>query len=454
MQMPVFCLQNVNHTVIVTTNNIMMSDVNTFCYCAYDTADLAWLSRAITALRQNEWKAEQPLCFNGIAWSATDNFVREGATLSLLNALKVNKTARTLVLRNVDLDLKASKALSDVFAQNFHLDSISLKQLQYDSQPMVIPPTIFWNLSLQEVSLDACSLEEESCAALGKLLRASHQMRSLTLQNVRLGSYSWINALKQCRSLSSLTLKAIPLSGKSMHKLLAALTVNTSLTVLSMEEMQLSGMQADALALLLAKNKHLQKLSLRKNNLNGLGSAMQWIMSLKENKTLKNLDLSHNPLGDDGAKVVVAALQHNATLTTLCLISCEILQPGCECIAQGIASFPGMRHLSVDGNSMEQCGEQLEASLACDNIFLCHVLCGLPRLLAQEDASADVWKRIDFYLRLNKANRQLLCVADRVPDLFLPHLLKGAVAAEPDVLFHFICIILPAFASNNMTLDE
>lgn len=432
-----------------------------FWYGAYDAADLEWLSHSVTMLRQNDWKADKPLFFDGIGWASAHDSVREGAALLLLNALEVNTTVRTIVLRNANFDLKASKALLGVLGRTCHLHSISLKHIRFNSQPMEMPPILFDNWCLQKLSLEECTLHGESCAALGKMLRKSREIRSLTLQNVKLGSSAWIAGLKHSRSLTTLTLHTMSLSEKSMQKLFAALTENASLTSVKLENMNLSENHAEALALLLTRNKHLQKLSLRKNNFSG-STAMKWIMSLKENTSLKTLYLSHNSLGghdDDGScvELIVSALQQNSTLKTLCLIGCEISKLGCECIARGIASFPGLHHLSVDGNSMEQCGAQLETSLRCHNTVLRHVLCCLPTLLLiQEEDESAVWKRVDFYLRLNKANRSALNAADRVPDL-LPNLLcKGATAAEPDVLFHFLSSILPPFASSDRaaTLTE
>lgn len=42
--------------------------------------------------------------------------MREEAALQLWHTAQLNTTARTLVLRNADLELKAAKALSDVFS--------------------------------------------------------------------------------------------------------------------------------------------------------------------------------------------------------------------------------------------------------------------------------------------------------------------------------------------------
>jgi Ran GTPase-activating protein (RanGAP) involved in mRNA processing and transport len=408
--------------------------------------DLKSLYGHVKALKQNLWDGDEPLHFDGILWS---NSMREGAAVLLLNALKLNWTVRTLVLRNTSLDLKASKALSDVFSRSRPLQSISLSKLRFQSHANGIPTILFEIMCLEELALDECTLRAESCAALGRMLRRSKEIRSLTLQNLKLHSMAWITGINHSTSLTTLNLESMDLPPNRVEKLLAVLIDSTTLTNVRLDDMNISDCHFESLSLLIFKNTHLKELSLQTNNL--LGATLQWLSCLTENTTLRSLDLSNNPLGDDGARIIIELLQRNSTLQTLGLINCEIQQPGCDWIARGIATFPGLHYLSIDDNAMEGSLRILEASLTYENTQLRRVFNNPPtaqNTLSLDAAALEVWKNIDFYLRLNKANRGCFTAVNaRVVTDILPNLLANA-AVEPDVLYYCLRIVLPAMANE------
>jgi Leucine Rich repeat len=408
--------------------------------------DLKALYGSVKALKQNLWDADEPLCFDGISWS---NSVREGAAVLLLNALKLNWTVRTLVLRNTVLDLKASKSLAEVFGRSCPLQSISLSKLHFHSQSNGMPTLLFDIMFLQELSLDECTLRAESCAALGRMLKRSKEIRSLTLQNLSLDSSAWITGLMCSTSLTNLSLENMQLHPNRIEKLLSVLTDSTTLTNVKLDDMNIGERHSKSLGLLLSKNSHLKVLSLQANNL--LGTSMKWILSLAGNTTLQYLDLSNNPLGDDGANLLVCALQQNRSLDTLLLVKCEITRYGCDYLARSVATFRGLKYLSADENAMEECCALLEASLIYENTTLCRIFNNPPSLESSpslDAASLCIWKSVDFYLRLNKAHRGCFTAVNApvVSDL-LPILLERA-AKQSDVLYYCLRIILPAMANE------
>ena len=58
--------------------------------------------------------------------------------------------------------------------------------------------------------------------------------------------------------------------------------------------------------------------------------------ALKNNTSLKNLDLSGNNIGDDGAKAIAEALKKNTSLKSVNLSWCDIGDDGIEAIAEAL----------------------------------------------------------------------------------------------------------------------
>jgi hypothetical protein len=194
--------------------------------------------------------------------------------------------------------------------------------------------------------------------------------------------------------------------------------------------MNLDTTSAPLLACLLRQNKHLTELSLRKNELTG--DAIQIIVEdgLVRNQTLTKLQLSYNPVGDDGAKHLIAGLGQNTRLRELCLTQTEIWREGCLAFAQALPLMKGLRKLSMDGNEMEECGNEMFKSLE-KNMVIHQVVEGLPRLLRGPEK--DTWIQIDLLLRTNKANRRIL-VEPCMPSNLLPRVLQSATS-QPDALY-------------------
>uniref|UniRef100_A0A8C9Q8B5 Uncharacterized protein n=1 Tax=Spermophilus dauricus TaxID=99837 RepID=A0A8C9Q8B5_SPEDA len=96
---------------------------------------------------------------------------------------------------------------------------------------------------------------------------------------------------------------------------------------------------------------------------------------LLSNANLRHLDLSRNPLMDEGVAQLCEALRQPACrLQTLCLQQCEITPRGCQDLAFVLASNPNLRSLDVGGNNIGDAGVRLLSKA------LLHPHCGLKEL--------------------------------------------------------------------------
>ena len=409
-----------------------------FWYGANKAADSEWLSDAVSSLQDDDWKANTPVYFDGAGWREGH---REEAAIRLLDALQVNTSARSLYLRNAVLENRAQQALSDVFQKNTHLESVSLRKLRTLGGEMTIPISLFHNESLQELALERCTLDRASGFELGKMIRTSQCMTTLTLENVHLegGITPVAAALSYSSSLRRLNLKNASVSDDDFKILLKAVGTNTSLRTLHLEGLHLNQTHASALARMLQQNSTLEELSLRKNDLDDEAMNNLFLQGLCKNTTLSALLLSHNPVGDEGVSSIVSSLQVNTSLQRLCLAYCEIWSDGCREIANGLGKMKGLRRISLDGNDVESCAPAFLSALD-NNCILTEVLQCTPLLLRNVEGELDeeslaLWKQVDLHLRWNKAGRRVL--AEPKADVLLPYVLAKHTH-QMDVVFKFL----------------
>jgi Ran GTPase-activating protein (RanGAP) involved in mRNA processing and transport len=402
-----------------------------FWYGGYNVADVDWLLTAMSTLNRNVWPADRPVFFDGTSWS--DKYRQEAAN-NLMVALKDNTSATTWIVRHVTLDPKGEKAFNDVLKTNTFLKTISIVELRGShGRLMAVPLSLFKNTTLEEVSIQDCSLDLAGSQALGQMIRKSRSLKSLTLRKVNVergGLVPIMSALAESNSLRQLTLGTMELSASELKWFLSAVAVNTSLTVLRLETMNLDIASAPMIARILRENKHLTELSLRKNNLASDSIKVIVEDGLVRNHTLTKLQLSYNPVGDSGARHLIAGLRRNTRLRELCLTQTEIWYGGCAAIFVALPTFKGLRKLSLDGNDMDGFENVILKSLE-KNMVIHQVVEGLPRLLRGKEKEA--WIQIDLLLRMNKAKRRVL-VEPCLPPKLLPSVLHSATS-QPDVLY-------------------
>ena len=402
-----------------------------------------WVDEAVTELENNTWKPSTPFYCNGSGWSSAKLF-QEEASVRLLTALGRNTSARSFYFHNVILDENSQRALSDVFDKNTHLENVSLRNLrtttnqQGDETRMIaIPDSLFRNTSLRGLTLEKSVLNKSGCFDLARKIGSRGSLHTLTLDSVDLESdlFFFATALACSSSIQCLTMKNVRISSVEMEILCKSVGKNQSLRRLHLEGLHLEAKHATALADMLRENKHLLELSLRRNDLNENAMDALWHQGMEYNTTLRTLLLSHNPIGDQGAAVIVSSLERNttATLRRLCLAHCDIWRDGCLAITQGLARIKSLESLNLDGNEMEFYSAELLESLQ-HNTTLTEVLGFRPAGCKLGDDLAR-WKEIDLFLRWNKAGRRVL--EETNADCLLPTVLAKN-SNELDILFKFV----------------
>jgi Ran GTPase-activating protein (RanGAP) involved in mRNA processing and transport len=331
-----------------------------------------------------------------------------------------------------------------------------------EGKRMSLPLELFRNDCLTEVHLSHCALSLSACKALATRLESadgSSSLSSLTLTNVEfLGDNNerhssaleiFASALSLSNSVQVLKLSSLFLSDCDKVLLMKGLAGNAghSLRVIHVEDLGLNEEHVHWLARLLASEaSQLRELSLRKNDLNAKAVEIIVNHGLCCNSTLRRLNLSENPVGDTGAARLAMCLKDSDSIQEVRLVDCDIWRPGCLELALAMPFFSGLTQLSLDGNDVEDCLDQVIDAIKL-NFHLMHVLDSLPSLLRLErrkrrphGGPASVcgqYHVLDFYLRMNCARRRFLIEPihpSLIPKLFTEH---GA-NRDPSILYHFL----------------
>ena len=188
--------------------------------------------------------------------------------------------------------------------------------------------------SLQDLDIDQNNLSSESVASI--ITGLSHNS-SLTYLEISNSHFSMANVdslasvLKdhsKC-TLTWLVLQDCHISSESAVKLVAALCKNTTLKRLDLSRNPIGEHEEGVTSAvkLLVENKTLTKLGLRHCHISSEG-ASELAAALCKNSTLKHLDLQHNPIGVEGASSMSDMLQHNTSLVVLWLYDDSVGEEG------------------------------------------------------------------------------------------------------------------------------
>jgi hypothetical protein len=491
--------------------------------------DTEWLNDTVASLHRRNEYTTKPLHLDGVHWAGVPQ-MQMHAPIMLLNALRRNSSTQRLVFQKAPLDLKAQAAFAQCMRDNKSLTHVTLKLLTdwegdyVPLPPLILPTAIFENRRLESLTIDHCALDYAACLALARMIHntdgcfALHTLslmnhvdicpnglphlffaiaHSSTLHHLKLHNLSWRSAT----AVAAIAEEFLhDVAATTREFLTTAAALNTSLVSLSLEHMQLNQVLVQDVAAVLvvqATNSNLQELSLRHNNLNGDCIKVLVQDGLVHNDKLQRLFLSHNPVGDDGARHLMQGLVHscsdtssssstkiNTTLQDLGLVETEIWQAGCRTILNGLrvsACRSSLRKVHLDRNNLEACGPQAIVDMLQENMVVYSLLETLPLLLRKqkEACSADYaqWRQVDFMLRSNKAKRRFFMqqqyegvvatttratAAESSSSLMSPSLLVPLVltlqdasgtgaSAQPDVLFSFLLASLPQTLMSRST---
>nr|XP_049616912.1 NACHT, LRR and PYD domains-containing protein 12 isoform X4 [Syngnathus scovelli] len=290
----------------------------------------------------------------------------------LLMLLPVVKASRKSVLESCNLSEKSGEALASVLSSSRTLRQLDLSRnnLGDDGLEALAAGLAKSQCTLQVLALRRCNLSEKSCEVLASVLSLSRTLRQLDLSRNNLGD-DGLEALAaglakpQC-TLQVLRLSHGKLSKKSCNALASVLSSCCSLRKLDLSWNDLGDDGLEALAAGLAKPQcTLQVLELENCNLSEKsGEALASVLS--SSRTLRELDLSHNDLGDDGLEALAAGLaKPQCTLQVLKLLRCDLSKKSCEALASVLSSSRTLRELDLSNNDLGDDGlEALAAGLA------------------------------------------------------------------------------------------
>ncbi|KAM5309032.1 leucine-rich repeat-containing protein 45 isoform 2-T2 [Glossophaga mutica] len=193
-----------------------------------------------------------------------------------------------LDLATQSLTLDTCRALGELLQKEAQLTELVLSDCMLSEEgAALLLQGLCANTVLRLLDLKGNNLQAAGAEALGKLLRHSTSIQSLTLEWNNLGT--WEDAFATfCRALAG----------------------NGVLRQLDLRNNQISHQGAEELALALKSNTSLQQLDLRWNNI-GLLGGRALVTCLPSNRTLWKLELAGNNVPSDVLRAVEQAMDHN-----------------------------------------------------------------------------------------------------------------------------------------------
>ena len=261
---------------------------------------------------------------------------------------------------------------------NFSINDITSKSIQSFAN---IPPHILQNM--RELHLNSNKLDGSACDLLAKVVPSmtgleklslgsnpvgsggavevikalcGSEVKQLWLQNTGIGEpdcEALCELLKSSHSLQHLHINQNNLSSESVTSILTELSQNSSLTKLDISNSRFSITNVDSLASVLKDHSKctLTELKLRDCHISSEG-AVKLAAALCKNTTLKHLNLSINPIGEhvEGVTAVAEMLAENKTLTVLILSLCHISSEGAVELAAALCKNSTLKDLYLNRN--------------------------------------------------------------------------------------------------------
>ena len=287
---------------------------------------------------------------------------------------------RVLDLSHNKLDGSGYDLLAKAVPSMTRLERLSLGWNRIESGSAVEVIKALCGSGVKQLWLDNTGIGEPDCEALCELLRSSHSLQLLDIDQNNLSSESVASIITGLSHSSSLTklnisyshfrmanmdhlasvlkdhskkstltelyLRCCHICSEDAVELAAALCKNTTLKhlYLSRNPIEEHVKGVTAVAKMLVENKTLTELYLQDCNISSEG-AVELAAALCKNSTLKYLDLDHNPIGVEGASSMSDMLQHNTSLEVLWVCDDSVGEEGIHQLINSLKHNQTLREL-------------------------------------------------------------------------------------------------------------
>ena len=238
--------------------------------------------------------------------------------------------------------------------------------------------------SLQCLGIDQNNLSSESIASIITGLSHNSSLTTLDISNchfsiANVGSLILILEDYSKCTLTELNLEECHISNEGAVELVTVLCKNTTLRYLNLSHNSIGDLVegATAVAKMLVENKTLMWLNLQGCHISSEG-AVELADALYKNTALRYLDVSHNPIGDIVDVVIALAniLVENKTLTCLGLQDCHISSEGAVELAAALCKNSTLKRLYLDCNPIGVNGassmsDMLQLNTSLEELHLC-----------------------------------------------------------------------------------
>ena len=251
--------------------------------------------------------------FNGITSKSIQSFV---------NLLPhILQDMRELWLNHNQLDGNACDLLAKAVPLMSRLEKLWLYNNPIGSGGAVEVIKALCGSGVKELFLFTMEIGVPDCEALCELLKSSHSLQHLNIDQNNLSS-------------------------ESVASIITGLSHNSSLTALYISHSHFSMANVDSLTSILRDQSKstLTRLVLRDCHISGQG-ASELAAALCRNSTLKYLNLDHNPIGVEGACSMSDMLQHNTSLEDLHLCDDSVGEEGVHQLINSLKHKKTVRRL-------------------------------------------------------------------------------------------------------------
>ena len=206
------------------------------------------------------------------------------------------------------------------------LSMSSLEKLRLDENPIGSGGAVevikaLCGSKMQRLRLQHTGIDLPDCVALCELLKSSHSLQSLRIDQNNLSSEciaSIITGLSHNSSLNELNISNSHFSMANVISLASVLGEHCTMTWLWLDDCHISGPGASELAAALCKNSTLKRLNLEHNPFGVEGASSMSVM-LQHNTSLEELNLYDDSVMEEGVRQLNNNLKHNQTLQILWL---------------------------------------------------------------------------------------------------------------------------------------